>query len=67
MNYSLIFKLPLHWWLALTFASSELSFVLVERLGVLTSVLLPQDLLSGFLFCFSDVWGWGFLFGRFFW
>lgn len=57
MNYSLIFKLRLHWWLALTFASSEHSFVSVERLGIVTSVLLPQDLLSGFLFCFSDVWG----------
>lgn len=60
MNYSLIFRLPLHWWLALTFASSKHLFASVERLGILTSVLLPQDLLSGFLFRFSNVWGWGF-------
>lgn len=63
MNYSLIFKLPLLWWLALAFASSERSFISVERLGILTSVLLPQDLLSGFLFHFSDVWGWLFCLG----
>lgn len=55
MNYSLIFRLPLHWWLAATLASSEHLFVSVERLGVLTSVLF-----SGVMFCGSNMCGSGF-------
>lgn len=61
MNCSMIFKLPLLWLLAVTFDSSENSLISVERLGILTSVLLPQALFSGVLPGFG-VWGWVFRF-----
>lgn len=54
MNYSVIFRLPLHLWLALAFPSPEHSFVSVEGLVILICVCLLQDLLLGFLFHFSD-------------
>lgn len=59
MTCSMIFKLPLFWLLAMTFGSSENSLISVERLGVLTSVLLPKALFSDILPGFG-VWGWVF-------
>lgn len=62
MNYSVVFRLPLHSWLARTFLSPEHSFGSVERVAILTCVCLLQDLLLSFSLHFSDVWDWGGLF-----